>query len=77
MTVCKFLGKKLNEEEVDAVMRQATFENMKSDPLANYTTILKTSAEHLKNYEFFLRKGEVRESVFVLVCGANEPKCRL
>ncbi|XP_036749452.2 amine sulfotransferase-like [Manis pentadactyla] len=59
LRVCKFLGKKLNEEEVDAVMRQATFENMKSDPLANYTTILRTSAEHLKNYEIFLRKGTI------------------
>ncbi|KAK2508003.1 hypothetical protein MC885_009938 [Smutsia gigantea] len=72
LRVCKFLGKELSEEELDAVMRQATFENMKSDPLANYTNVLKTSAEYLTDYGFFLRKGTIGDWKNHMTVAQNE-----
>ncbi|XP_012609294.1 amine sulfotransferase-like [Microcebus murinus] len=58
LKLCKFLGEDLNEESVDAVVRQATFENMKDDPLANFENILKTNVG-LKREGHFLRKGTI------------------
>ncbi|XP_046957349.1 amine sulfotransferase-like [Lynx rufus] len=58
LKVCKFLGKGLSEEDVDAVVRQATFENMKNDPRANYDNKLKTFFGIQKKGHFF-RKGTI------------------
>lgn len=57
LKICSFLGKKLSEEEVDSVVRQATFENMRKDPRANYENLPEELAE--KNKGKFLRKGKV------------------
>ncbi|XP_035566297.1 amine sulfotransferase-like [Canis lupus baileyi] len=58
LKICKFLGKELSEENIDAVMTKATFENMKYDPLANYDDIIKTAyGKNVKGH--FLRKGTI------------------
>ncbi|NXU59406.1 ST3A1 sulfotransferase, partial [Turnix velox] len=57
LKICNFLGKKLSEEEVDSVVRQATFENMKKDPRANYESLPDDVVA--KDKGSFLRKGTV------------------
>lgn len=59
LKLCSFLGKELSGEDVDAVVRQATFQNMKSDPRANYESILKNEFGTRNNEGCFLRKGTV------------------
>ncbi|KAF5919979.1 hypothetical protein HPG69_014345 [Diceros bicornis minor] len=59
LKVCRFLGKELNEEVLDAVVRQATFQNMKYDPLANYESILNSQPEGKRKEGPFLRKGTI------------------
>ncbi|XP_051020142.1 amine sulfotransferase-like isoform X3 [Acomys russatus] len=39
LKIYRFLEKELNEEVVDTVVRQATFQSMKSDPRANYEQV--------------------------------------
>ncbi|XP_046958961.1 amine sulfotransferase-like [Lynx rufus] len=56
--VCKFLGKELSEEEMDSIVRQATFQNMKYDPRANYKNVIKTRYG-LEAKGHFLRKGTI------------------
>lgn len=60
LNVCKFLGKELSEEDMDAVVRQATFENMKNDPRANYDSLLKDKYG-IQEKGHFLRKGDVEQ----------------
>ena len=57
LKICSFLEKELSEEDVDAVVRQATFQNMKSDPRANYGNIINKEIG-ARNNGYFLRKGE-------------------
>ncbi|XP_029801439.1 amine sulfotransferase-like isoform X1 [Suricata suricatta] len=56
--ICKFLGKKLSDKDLDTVVTQAMFENMKSDPRANYDSILKTRFG-IQEKGHFLRKGMI------------------
>ncbi|XP_051471566.1 amine sulfotransferase-like [Apus apus] len=57
LKICNFVGKKLSEEEVDSVVRQATFENMRKDPRANYENLPDEWVS--KDKGRFLRKGTV------------------
>ncbi|XP_010203074.1 amine sulfotransferase-like [Colius striatus] len=57
LKICDFIGKKLSEEEVDSVVKQATFENMKKDPRANYENLPDDITA--KDKGSFLRKGTV------------------
>ncbi|XP_012385551.1 amine sulfotransferase-like [Dasypus novemcinctus] len=57
--ICSFLEKELNEEELDSVVKQATFRNMKSDPQANYDHIIKEEIGTRTNDGFFMRKGTI------------------
>ncbi|XP_023368305.1 amine sulfotransferase-like [Otolemur garnettii] len=59
LKLCKFLGKDLSGEAVDDVVRQATFESMKDDPLANYENVLNTRVGVTRREGHFLRKGTI------------------
>ncbi|KAG8510949.1 Amine sulfotransferase, partial [Galemys pyrenaicus] len=56
--ISKFVGKELNEDDLDAIVSQATFQNMKSDPRANYNSILKNEIGTRTDEGHFLRKEE-------------------
>ncbi|XP_029801395.1 amine sulfotransferase-like [Suricata suricatta] len=55
--VCKFLGKELSDEDMDAVVTQAMFDNMKSDPRANYDSLMELDG--IPRNGHFLRKGTI------------------
>ncbi|CAH2252098.1 amine sulfotransferase-like [Pelobates cultripes] len=57
MKICSFLDKKLDDEEVDIIVEKSTFENMKDDPLANYTFLSEDICDGSKGS--FLRKGTI------------------
>ncbi|XP_026509214.1 amine sulfotransferase-like [Terrapene carolina triunguis] len=57
LKICKFLGKQLNEKELDTVVEKATFDKMKTDPRANYDSMQSNLLEQGKGH--FLRKGTV------------------
>lgn len=56
LKICRFLGKQLNEKELDTVVENATFDKMKTDPRANYNSMEGTLLERGKGH--FLRKGK-------------------
>lgn len=55
-----FFEKELSEEDVDAVVEQATFQNMASDPQINYDYILKDVTKIQVNERIFLCKGDAQ-----------------
>ena len=59
LKISSFLEKELSEEDLDAVVNQAAFQNMKVDPQANYDSILKNDIG-LRAEGHFLRKGDVK-----------------
>ncbi|GAB1295022.1 Sulfotransferase [Apodemus speciosus] len=59
LRICSFLEKELSEEDVDAVVRQATFQTMKSDPRANYECIINDEIGVRNNVGSFLRKDTI------------------
>ncbi|XP_008850408.1 amine sulfotransferase-like [Nannospalax galili] len=71
LKICSFLEKKLSEEDVDTVVRQATFQNMRSDPRANYDDIIKNEIG-TRNEGKFLRKGTIGDWKHHLTVVQNE-----
>ncbi|XP_077875470.1 amine sulfotransferase isoform X2 [Ictidomys tridecemlineatus] len=57
LKICRFLEKELSEEVVDTVVKEATFQNMKTNPQANYHDILKYEIGVRNDEGHFLRKG--------------------
>ncbi|NXP82203.1 ST3A1 sulfotransferase, partial [Ramphastos sulfuratus] len=70
LKICKFIGKKLSEEEVDSVVRQASFENMRKDPRANYENLPDDVVA--KDKGTFLRKGTVGDWKNHMTVAQNE-----
>ncbi|XP_036269685.1 amine sulfotransferase-like [Pipistrellus kuhlii] len=59
LKISRFLEKELSEADVEAIVKQATFQNMKSDPKANYEDIIKHEIGRRTDEGRFLRKGTV------------------
>ncbi|XP_069843070.1 amine sulfotransferase-like isoform X2 [Dipodomys merriami] len=72
MKISKFFEKKLSEEDIDAVVRQATFQKMKSDARANYLTISQKEIGTRNNDGHFLRKGIVGDWKHHFTVAQNE-----
>ncbi|XP_010221213.1 PREDICTED: amine sulfotransferase-like [Tinamus guttatus] len=70
LKICDFLGRKLSEKEVESVVRQATFENMKKDPRANYEKM----PGYLKDAKKvnFLRKGTIGDWKNIMTVAQSE-----
>ncbi|XP_057618487.1 amine sulfotransferase-like [Chionomys nivalis] len=71
LKICSFLEKELSKEDMEAVVRQATFQNMKSDPRANYDDIKKEIGTR-NNEGTFLRKGTIGDWKHHLTVDQNE-----
>ncbi|OCT80324.1 amine sulfotransferase [Xenopus laevis] len=70
LKISKFVEKELEEREVDTIVEKATFQNMKKDPLANYTHV---STDHLDMGKgSFLRKGTVGDWKNLMTVAQNE-----
>ncbi|XP_006089309.1 amine sulfotransferase-like [Myotis lucifugus] len=72
LKISRFLEKELSEEDVEAIVKQATFQNMKSDPKANYDEILKHEIGKRTDEGHFLRKGTVGDWKHHLTVEQNE-----
>ncbi|XP_059556112.1 amine sulfotransferase-like [Myotis daubentonii] len=72
LKISHFLEKELSEEDVEAIVKQATFQNMKSDPRANYDEILKYEFGKRTDEGHFLRKGTVGDWKHHLTVEQNE-----
>ncbi|NWI18096.1 ST3A1 sulfotransferase, partial [Crypturellus soui] len=70
LKICNFLGKELSEKEVESVVRQATFENMKKDPRANYGEIPGFLKEEKQGH--FLRKGTIGDWKNIMTVAQSE-----
>ncbi|ERE85552.1 amine sulfotransferase-like protein, partial [Cricetulus griseus] len=71
LKICSFMEKELSENDVDTVVRQATFQNMKSDPRANYNNVIKNEIG-TRHSGSFLRKGTIGDWKHHLTVEQNE-----
>ncbi|KAK2502671.1 hypothetical protein MC885_013052, partial [Smutsia gigantea] len=72
LKVCKFWGKELSKEDMDAVVSQAMFENKKSDPRANYENVLNRLHVLRRKDGHFLRKGTIGDWKNYMTVAQNE-----
>ena len=61
--ISNFLEKELNEEDVHAIVKQASFQNMKDDPRANYNSILTSEVGTRTSEGCFLCKGDIQRFI--------------
>ncbi|XP_004674152.1 PREDICTED: amine sulfotransferase-like [Condylura cristata] len=69
--ISRFLEKELSEEDLDAVVNQATFENMKTNPLVNHDAIAKCYIG-IRTDGSVLRKGTIGDWKNHLTVEQNE-----
>lgn len=60
LKISSFLEKELNEEDVETIVKQSTFQNMKIDPRANYNKIITYEIGRRTYDSSFLRKGDAQ-----------------
>ncbi|TEA32478.1 amine sulfotransferase-like [Orcinus orca] len=72
LKISSFLEKELSEEDLDVVVNQATFQNMKLDPQANYDYILEAENWTRTKEGDFLRKGTIGDWKHHLTVEQNE-----
>ncbi|KAM5180336.1 amine sulfotransferase-like [Mantella aurantiaca] len=56
--ICTFIGRQLDDEAIDLVVKKATFKEMKKDPLANKESMPETIIDKA-SASLFMRKGQV------------------
>lgn len=72
LKICSFLEKELSEEDVNSVVRQATFQNMKSNPREDRDQVINTLIGTRHNEGSFLRKGATGDWKNHLTVDQNE-----
>ncbi|XP_058525187.1 amine sulfotransferase-like [Ochotona princeps] len=72
LQISRFLGKELSEEDVDDIVNQATFENMKSIPQANYAHVLSQLRIPSHKEGLHMRKGTIGDWKHHLTVAQNE-----
>ncbi|XP_078504638.1 amine sulfotransferase-like [Lissotriton helveticus] len=70
LKICQFGGQRLNDQEVDSVVEQATFKNMKSDPRANYVSMPKEVLDSKQGG--VLRKGTIGDWKNIMTVAQSE-----
>ncbi|KAL8186434.1 UNVERIFIED_CONTAM: hypothetical protein K2H54_070371 [Gekko kuhli] len=70
LKICRFLGKKLTEEELQVVVDKATFDKMRKDPRSNYENMPPELLEKDKGH--FLRKGTVGDWKNIMTVAQSE-----
>ncbi|MGH0149842.1 UNVERIFIED_CONTAM: hypothetical protein FKN15_043029 [Acipenser sinensis] len=70
LKICSFLGKQLDEQQIDSVVKHCTFKQMKTNPNANYESVPESLLNH-KNGAF-MRKGTVGDWKNHLTVAQNE-----
>ncbi|XP_037376859.1 amine sulfotransferase-like [Talpa occidentalis] len=69
--ISRFVEKELSEEDIDTIVKQATFETMKTDPLVNHKAISENEAA-TRTEGKFLRKGTIGDWKTHLTVEQNE-----
>uniref|UniRef100_A0A6J0V0P8 Sulfotransferase n=1 Tax=Pogona vitticeps TaxID=103695 RepID=A0A6J0V0P8_9SAUR len=73
LKICNFLGKRLNEKEVDDVIAKAAFHKMKMDPTRNVDFCLEHYPELFNSRKGgFLRKGTIGDWKNTMTVAQNE-----
>nr|XP_056712625.1 amine sulfotransferase-like [Euleptes europaea] len=70
LKICTFLGKKLTEDELQAVVDKASFDKMRVDPRANYEHLPADLLDHDKGR--FLRKGTIGDWKNIMTVAQSE-----
>nr|XP_056712368.1 amine sulfotransferase-like [Euleptes europaea] len=70
LKICTFLGKKLTEDELQAVVDKATFDKMRVDPRANYEHMPADILDQDKGR--FLRKGTIGDWKNIMTVAQSE-----